>query len=125
MLVRETTDQSSPLALQRYSAGYRVPVMVTAGGQVYLSYCTEKQRETILQILAASNKAEIEKNPRIRERNLGCAIDLSTIWLSDWIGGNGTSGSKRCNSARRIAASSPASVEVRTTIAMDGQGLCE
>jgi len=58
MLVRETTDQSSPLALQRYSAGFRVPVLVTAGGQIYISFCTEKQRETLLQILSASENPD-------------------------------------------------------------------
>ncbi len=54
MVVRETTDQTSPLALERYSAGIRAHVMATGGGQVYLSFCSDEQRNTLLQILAAS-----------------------------------------------------------------------
>lgn len=54
MLVRETTDKASPLALERYSAGFRVPILVTGGGQVYLAFCSDEQRETILKILSQS-----------------------------------------------------------------------
>ena len=55
MLVRETTDKSSPLALERYAAGFRIPVMVTGAGQVFLAYCSDRQRETVLKILERSS----------------------------------------------------------------------
>ncbi len=32
MLVRESTDHSSPLAIERYSAGFRAPLLATAAG---------------------------------------------------------------------------------------------
>src|SRR3984957_11186894 len=32
MVIRETTDQQSPLALERYSAGVRVPMLASAAG---------------------------------------------------------------------------------------------
>ncbi len=54
MLVRETTDRDSPLALERYSAGHRVPILGSAAGRVYLSYCSEQQRNTLLKILSRS-----------------------------------------------------------------------
>ena len=37
LVVRETTDHSSPLAMDRYSAGHRLPLLSSAGGRVYLS----------------------------------------------------------------------------------------
>jgi IclR family mhp operon transcriptional activator len=54
MLVRETTDKDSPLALERYTAGHRVPILGSASGRVYMSYCSEEQRDTILKILSQS-----------------------------------------------------------------------
>lgn len=54
MLVRETTDRDSPLALERYSAGHRVPILGSAAGRVYMSYCPEEQRDTLLKILSQS-----------------------------------------------------------------------
>jgi len=56
MLVRETTDHSSPLAIERYSAGFRVPLLTSATGLAYLAHCPDSQRETLLEILARSNK---------------------------------------------------------------------
>jgi IclR family mhp operon transcriptional activator len=56
MIVRETS--SSPLAIERYSAGYRIPLLASATGRVYLSYCPAAQRETLIDILARSAKEE-------------------------------------------------------------------
>jgi len=56
MLVRETTDHSSPLAIERYSAGFRVPLLRSATGLVYLAHCPAAQRETLIEILARSKK---------------------------------------------------------------------
>jgi len=55
MLVRETTDKSSPLALRRYSGGFRVPLLGTSSGRVYLAFCSAEQRETLLEVLARSD----------------------------------------------------------------------
>jgi IclR family mhp operon transcriptional activator len=55
MLVRETTDHSSPLAIERYSAGFRVPLLTSATGLAYLAHCPAAQRETLIEILARSN----------------------------------------------------------------------
>jgi IclR family mhp operon transcriptional activator len=56
MMVRETTDHRSPLAVERYSAGFRVPLLTTASGRVYLAFCPTAQRDSILEILARSTK---------------------------------------------------------------------
>jgi len=58
MIVRETTDHASPLAIERYSAGYRMPLLASAAGRVYLAFCPAAQRETLIDILARSGKEE-------------------------------------------------------------------
>jgi len=56
MLVRETTDHSSPLAVDRYSAGFRVPLLTSATGLAYLANCPDSQRDSLIEILARANK---------------------------------------------------------------------
>lgn len=58
MLVRETTDKDSPLALERYSAGVRVPVLGSSSGRVHLAFCSEEQRSTMLDVLTRSDRPE-------------------------------------------------------------------
>jgi len=58
MIVRETTDHASPLAIERYSAGFRMPLLASAAGRVYLSYCPAPQRDTLIDILSRSSKEE-------------------------------------------------------------------
>ena len=73
MLVRESTDHSSPLAIERYSAGFRAPLLTTAAGRVYLANSQAPQREALIEVLARSNKEE-DKPARARaelQRMLG------------------------------------------------------
>lgn len=65
MMVRESTDHSSPLAIERYCAGFRTPLLCTASGRVYLANTPAPERETIIDILARSNKEE-DKPARAR-----------------------------------------------------------
>jgi IclR family mhp operon transcriptional activator len=58
MLVRESTDHSSPLAIERFSAGVRAPLLTTATGRAYLANCPAPQVESIVEILARSRKEE-------------------------------------------------------------------
>jgi len=58
MMIRETTDHQSPLALEQYGAGVRVPMLASAAGRAYLAYCTAPQRETLLELLARSSLPE-------------------------------------------------------------------
>ena len=58
MVIRETTDRQSPLALEQYGSGIRVPMMTSAAGRAYLAYCTAQQRETLLDMLARSSLPE-------------------------------------------------------------------
>src|SRR5882757_5225006 len=58
MMIRETTDRESPLALERYSAGVRVPMLASAAGRAYLAFCSTPQRDAMLELLARSSQPE-------------------------------------------------------------------
>jgi IclR family mhp operon transcriptional activator len=58
MLIRETTDHQSPLALERHSGGVRVPMLTSAAGRAYLSFCSAAQRDALLELLARSSLPE-------------------------------------------------------------------
>jgi len=54
MMIREATDRESPLALERYSAGVRVPMLGSAAGRAYLAYCRAQERDALLELLSRS-----------------------------------------------------------------------
>lgn len=49
MLLRATTDHETPLAIERYSAGCRVPLLTSAAGRVYLACCAGPEREMLIE----------------------------------------------------------------------------
>ncbi len=72
MVLRETTDPDSPLAVRRYLAGRRVGLLSTATGRVYLAYCSAQQRDILIQVLQKSRKLEdlAARNPAAVARRL-------------------------------------------------------
>ncbi len=58
MMIRETTDRESPLALERYSAGVRVPMLGSAAGRAYLAFCGGPERDALLELLSRSSLPE-------------------------------------------------------------------
>jgi IclR family mhp operon transcriptional activator len=58
LMVREATDHSSPLAIERYSAGLQLPLLTTSSGRVYLASCAAQQRAALLETLSRSKKDE-------------------------------------------------------------------
>lgn len=73
MLVRETTDKNSPLAMRRLTGGFRFPIVASSSGQVYLAFCPEEQRETLLDILSRSNAHPADvlaRNPKLMRKIL-------------------------------------------------------
>tara|TARA_B100002051_G_scaffold276246_1_gene323425 strand:+ start:891 stop:1682 length:792 start_codon:yes stop_codon:yes gene_type:complete len=48
MILRETTDENSPLALKKLKGGFRVPILGSAAGLVYLAYTDQLKRDKIL-----------------------------------------------------------------------------
>ncbi len=70
MMVRESTDHRSPLAVERFSAGFRVPLLTSASGRIFLAFSSAAQRDSLLEILSrssrevdklASNRTEVQK----------------------------------------------------------------
>ena len=58
MLVRDTTDHASPLAVERLSAGFRIPLLTTSSGRAFLAFCPAEQRDCLLDILSRSQREE-------------------------------------------------------------------
>src|SRR5580692_11024899 len=48
-------DHASPLAVERFTAGFRLPLLMSASGRVYLAFCQPEQRDVLLEILSRSN----------------------------------------------------------------------
>lgn len=71
MLVRETTDRQSPLALERFTAGTQLPMAHSACGRLYLALSAPAQRTALLDALQRSlPKADAPRNRPELEREL-------------------------------------------------------
>jgi IclR family mhp operon transcriptional activator len=77
MMVRETTDHASPLATERYSAGFRLPLAASASGLAYLAFCPTAERDELITSLARSNKAE-DRPARARDELLTRLAQIRT-----------------------------------------------
>lgn len=51
MILRFTTDSESRLAIDYYKEGLALPILPTASGRVYLSYCGDRERDIVLDLL--------------------------------------------------------------------------
>ena len=58
MMVRESTEHRSPLAIERCPTGFQVPLLASSSGRVYLAFTTPTHRDSLLDILARSNREE-------------------------------------------------------------------
>ncbi len=74
MLVRQTTDHQSPLAVEKRGPGFRVPILGSAAGLCYLAFCPKEQRDSLLDILANSNR-EKDKPARNRKKVLDTLVE--------------------------------------------------
>lgn len=54
MLIRESTHRYSPFSIHHATVGQRLPMLRSALGQAYLSFCPEEERREIIGILRAS-----------------------------------------------------------------------
>jgi IclR family mhp operon transcriptional activator len=77
MMLREATDHSTPLAIERYSAGFQLPLLTTSTGRVYLANCAPAQRDALIEILARSNKEE-DKPARDRSELLRALAEVKS-----------------------------------------------
>lgn len=58
MLIRETTDRQSPLALEQNRTGTRVSMLSSAAGRAYLAFCAPAEREAMVDLLARTAAPE-------------------------------------------------------------------
>jgi IclR family mhp operon transcriptional activator len=58
MLIRQTTDHRSPLAVEKRGPGFRVSILSSAAGLCYLAFCPKEQRDTLMDIMARSKEPE-------------------------------------------------------------------
>jgi IclR family mhp operon transcriptional activator len=65
MLVRESSDPNNPPAIEAHAADFRIPLLTTATGRVYLANSPAPQRDALIEILARSHKEE-DKPARMR-----------------------------------------------------------
>lgn len=56
LIVRENTDNLSPLAIENFSSGYRMPILHTASGICILAYMSSSRQGVILDTLAEMDR---------------------------------------------------------------------
>ena len=78
MMLREATDHSTPLAIERCSAGLQLPLLNTATGRAYLANCPPAQRDALIDMLARSNKEE-DKPARDRAELLRALAEIRAL----------------------------------------------
>jgi IclR family mhp operon transcriptional activator len=83
MMVRETTDHDTPLAVERYSAGFRAPLLSSAAGRVYLAFCPASERDRLLETLDADAQRTDLLRMLADIRELGYATATRTRRLMD------------------------------------------
>ena len=52
LVIYENTDASSPLAIEKFKIGYRMPILETASGICILAFMTAREREDVLVMLS-------------------------------------------------------------------------
>jgi len=91
MMVRQNTDHESPLAIEKRGPGFRVPILTSASGLCYLAFCPTQQRDTLLDLLAASKREEDQSARNrakvlerlVETRQAGYAVSLRHRRVSD------------------------------------------
>jgi len=72
MMLRDNTDAVSPLAPNVYAPGTVLPLLTSATGKVFLAYCDDVTRKTLLDVCAGSPAPdhELAQHPALLERTL-------------------------------------------------------
>lgn len=83
MLIRQTTDHRSPLAIEKRGPGFRVPILGSASGQAYLTFCSKEQRETTLDLLGRSRREE-DKGAKNRKKVYETLADIRKRGYAIW-----------------------------------------
>ncbi len=74
MVIRYSTHGRSPLSFHSGAVGYHLPLLTTAAGRAYLAFCSDEERELLLDMLRA--KAG-ERGKAADEKGLRRSLDLA------------------------------------------------
>ena len=55
LIIHENTDASSPLAVEKFKIGYRMPILESASGICILAFMSDGERDAILDMLGTFN----------------------------------------------------------------------
>ncbi|GJH29361.1 IclR family transcriptional regulator C-terminal domain-containing protein [Caballeronia novacaledonica] len=58
MYLRETTRRASPLAIDGLAVGLRLPILRSATGRAFFAFCTDAERDAIVEVLKSSERPE-------------------------------------------------------------------
>lgn len=58
MVIQETTHGRSPLSIDRGMTGVRLPILRTSAGRAYIAFCSDEERELILDHLRRLDQEE-------------------------------------------------------------------
>lgn len=83
MLIRQTTDHRSPLAIEKRGPGFRVAILGSASGLAYLAFCSKEQREAMLDMLARS-RHEVDKAARNRKKVYDGLMEIRKRGYAVW-----------------------------------------
>jgi IclR family mhp operon transcriptional activator len=75
MLLRETTDRDSPLAVLRFAPGRHISLATTASGHAYLAFCQPERLDILLEMLSTTRSPG---DPPAVERSRLCKA-LATV----------------------------------------------
>ncbi|MFQ5633710.1 MAG: helix-turn-helix domain-containing protein [Gammaproteobacteria bacterium] len=73
MMLRDNTDAQSPLAPNVYARGTLLPLLTSATGKVFLAFCDDVTRKTLLEVCSQSSEPEddLARHPQLLEQTLG------------------------------------------------------
>lgn len=103
LIVRENTDQQSPLASEQFTIGYRMPILRTASGLCILANMSVKRRNVVLKTLVKAQP----KYSEIIQQEKALKKKLSTI---------ARQGYSINHRARRVADMTAISVPIKTGV---------
>jgi IclR family mhp operon transcriptional activator len=82
VLVRQTTDETSPLAVVRYAPGARMPLGNSASGLVLLAFSRAHQRRMLIDLLYQPSFASEQAYPRAEfEKRIQEVANLGYAWV--------------------------------------------
>jgi len=82
IMVRQTTDHLSPLAVDKRGPGFRVAILTSASGICYLAHCPPEQQEALLELLMRPKRGDEQANNR--KKTVDLLVETKKRGYSVW-----------------------------------------